>query len=675
MSAVTNPPRVTHDGQSTPPVYGHTRINDCDHNPVAESGMIPGGDGLTPPVSEVLRTVPPVRLRTVRTSTRPLAMLGVLLGVVVGTHVASAQWSILHRDDYADRLRAMWLGQTIANWTGLRTEGRVTQPPFLTDDDWERVDLGRGLVTYVLDQDPWGADDDTDIEYVYAHLLHHLGVNRLTGRQIADGWVDHVNRFIWVSNAEARALMDRGVVPPATSIPAANRFWLKIDAQLTTEFFGAICPAMPSRALAMSELPIRTTAGGHAAHAAQVFVLLHSLAFVATNEELVPSARVVRLVQQARWYIPNESKAADIIDFVLADFFDNPDKDDWERTRDRVYERYQRDAAVNGFVYRAWTESSVNFASGLIALLYGQGDYRRTIRIGTLTGWDSDNGTATMGALVAMMIGYDELLAQFPQATLSERFWISRTRDNLPDWLPKDPEAEDTFEMMAHRMIPIIEREIMDAGGLVLPTGHWLIPWEFGEPLGHNPLVRQWRRSANNMVREAGGTVSAASSASGASPPSQRGRAQAARFADGLEGNFSGRENLVDSSRWYYSSQGASLSGGVVTLTVTYDREVELSGVRFVEGDHFDDALGRGGWFEDIALHLRIGGVWTEIPIGGVGGAEQSEPLDPVVPFQIIDWRLPVPVVATGIRISGRAGGADVFVTCAEIDGVLAAPW
>lgn len=587
---------------------------------------------------------------------------------------SAAQLTVLHRDDYADRLHAMWLGQTIANWTGLLTEGRVNQPPFLTDADWGVTNLGRGVIDFVLTQDPWGADDDTDVEYVYLHLMDASQQNRLTGESIADGWIRHVNRFIWVSNAEARGLMDRGVAPPATSLPSANRFWLKIDAQLTTEFFGAMCPGMPGRALAMSEMPILTTAGGHAAHASQVFVLLHALALMSGADDVTPAGRVGQLVRQSRRYIPDVSKAADIIDFVLADFSANPDKNDWERTRDLVYERYQRDAALHGFRYRAWTESSVNFASGLIALLYGQGDYRRTVQIGTLTGWDSDNGTATMGALVGLLIGYDALIAQFPEVNFSDRFWILRTRDDLPDHLPNDPQAEDTLQMMAWRMIPIIEREIEDAGGLILPSGHWLIPWEVGDPISHNPLVARWHHSANNMVREAGGTVTATSSASGASPPSQRGRPQVARFADGLESDFSGRDLLTETNRWYYSSQGATAPGGTISLTVMYDRPVTIQGIRFIEGDHFRDAIGDGGWFESINLEVNEGGTWVEVAVGGPGGAEPSEPLDPKIPFQIIDWRLPVEREVRGIRISGLAGGNNSFVTCSELDGLLAAP-
>ena len=81
----------------------------------------------------------------------------------------------LSRDDYADRLRAMWLGETIANWTGLTTEAVIQDAPFYTDEDWERdqgIDWKQYPIIDFVFQDPWLADDDTDIEYLYLHLLN-----------------------------------------------------------------------------------------------------------------------------------------------------------------------------------------------------------------------------------------------------------------------------------------------------------------------------------------------------------------------------------------------------------------------------------------------------------------------------------------------------------------------
>ena len=65
------------------------------------------------------------------------------------------------------------------------------------------------LIDFVI-QDPWLADDDTDIEYVYLHLLNQHQTTELSPGQIAEGWKKHINRRIWVSNRRARDLMDEG---------------------------------------------------------------------------------------------------------------------------------------------------------------------------------------------------------------------------------------------------------------------------------------------------------------------------------------------------------------------------------------------------------------------------------------------------------------------------------
>ncbi|MCJ8270676.1 MAG: ADP-ribosylglycohydrolase family protein, partial [Psychrosphaera sp.] len=126
----------------------------------------------------------------------------------------------------------------------------------------------------------WGSDDDTDIEYMYQHLLRTLKTSMLTGAQIKEGWLKHIysekntpllsggkpENFLWVSNQQAYDLMaQKGLQPPATSDPALNEHFDMIDAQLTTEIFGFFAPARPDVALRLAYLPIRTTARDNAA--------------------------------------------------------------------------------------------------------------------------------------------------------------------------------------------------------------------------------------------------------------------------------------------------------------------------------------------------------------------------------------------------------------------------
>ena len=126
----------------------------------------------------------------------------ILIIIIAHALVACGDYSsnlVISRADYQDRLRAFWLSQSIANWTGLQTEGRRTQIPYYTDEDWDSFG-------FVLDQSPWwSADDDTDIEYIYQHALETYETEILTPEQIRDQWLEHIDdgEYIWVSNESA----------------------------------------------------------------------------------------------------------------------------------------------------------------------------------------------------------------------------------------------------------------------------------------------------------------------------------------------------------------------------------------------------------------------------------------------------------------------------------------
>jgi hypothetical protein len=578
----------------------------------------------------------------------PRAAFGLLLLALP----AAAQSITMDRAAYQDRLRAMWLGECIANWTGLNTEGARSSPPFFTDADWNTQIPGGNYIGFITWQDPWLADDDTDIEYVYLHEMTQRATPSLSAAAVRGTWLAHMNSdYIWVSNRRAWDLMHRGITPPSTGMPVANDLWAQIDAQLTTEFFGALAPARPDRALALADLPIATTAYGFSMHAAQFYAVLYSLAPL-IPQNLSGRDQAIWLVTHARPWIPSTSKSADIADFVLADFLNNPDLNNWELTRDRIYQRYQLNASANGFWYRQWTESSVNFACGVMCLLYGQMDYRRTVQIGTLSGWDSDNCTATMGGLIGLARGTQYIADQFPGVQLSDRFNIFRTRIDLPDYLPLDLEAQDTLTLMAARMMPRIDQTVKASGGIVdLANNRWVIPTPIIlNPVELNPGRQLERRSANFRLHSLGASIQCSSSAANAADP--------ALFANGFEADFRGLDQQDFSGLPY--ATGALAPGQVVTLTVAYDRPVPIQTVRFMEGDH----TAAGGWFDSLSLELLINNQWQP------GAFQPSEPLDPTKPFQIIDLKLNTPAAASGVRLTGQAGGTGPRITCAEIDAL-----
>ena len=445
------------------------------------------------------------------------------------TYAPAADDDVVSRQAYLEKLHGFWLGQSIANWTGRVTEmdkiggDGPTGGAFYTRDDWGQpdqrnfmgrigVDLGSGeifdTIDWVLRSDSqiWGADDDTDIEYIYQHLLFEHQTSVLSGEQIRDGWLTHIysdenspftdgngnpQNFLWVSNQEAQDLMlERGLVPPATSDPANNFFYDMIDAQLTTEIFGLFAPARPDVALEMAHLPIRVTAYENAEWAAEFYVEMHSLASL-VDQDLSVKDQVFWMADTARLRLPDNSYTAKMYDFVKSRYESGVP---WEQARDEVYLRYQvaeldgydiastkappadSDLADNPF-YNSFVRCNVcfaagiNFAASIVSLLYGEGDYQETVKIASLAGWDSDNPAATWGGLLGFMIGREGVESAFGQ-TLADRYDIHRTRGGFPN------DGIDTFQAMAEKGVMIVDRVVQEeiGGGVDLENNLWYIP-------------------------------------------------------------------------------------------------------------------------------------------------------------------------------------------------------
>ncbi|SOE23701.1 ADP-ribosylglycohydrolase [Spirosomataceae bacterium TFI 002] len=410
---------------------------------------------------------------------------------------------VISRAEYADKLYGFWLAQCIANWTGLVTEmdkigniGETKTGKFYTREDWGTADLPNiwsgdkisdisKTIDFVFrgEDEIWGADDDTDVEYMYQYLLYTNKTSMLTGEQIRQGWLNHMKQeeenFLWVSNQKALDMMVNGVIPPATSDPLLTKdtvydnYHEMIDAQLTTEVFGFFAPARPDIALEMAKLPIQTTARENAQWISEFYVIMYSLASQ-VDQSVSKKEQIQWMATQARKRLPENSYAAKMYDFVKSKY---DAQIPWEQARDEVYTRYQvnqedgYDMTSKNIFCNGCFAGGINYAASIVSLLYGEGDLKETIKIGVLAGWDSDNPTATWGGLLGFMYGKEGVEKAFGRK-FSEKFNIHRTRVNFPN------DGIDNFQNMAKTGIFIIDRVVQEEmkGGVDLLKDVWYIP-------------------------------------------------------------------------------------------------------------------------------------------------------------------------------------------------------
>ena len=398
----------------------------------------------------------------------------------------------IDKKEYLDKLEGFWLGQSIANWTGLITEmdkigniGQIKTGKFYTRHNWGGKDetniwsseTSNNEINFVFREkgEIWGSDDDTDIEYMYQELLFQSNQTILSPQDIRDGWLKHIKNeeenFLWVSNQKAFDLMNEGLLPPKTSDPRFNEHFDMIDAQLTTEIFGLLSPINYKYALKMSNLPVRTTGRGDAALISEFYIIIHSLAST-INKSKPLDKELIRISDLASEILNNNSYSFKMYDYVKSNFESGIT---WEQTRDSIYQRYQvdqkdgYDITSRNLYCNGCFASGINFAASLVSYFYGKGDFKETIKIATLSGWDSDNPASTWGGLLGFIHGKDEIEKIFNKS-MSSTYNIHRTRQNFKN------NGIDDFRNMSMKGTDIVDNVVKKTGGIVdQKNNKWLI--------------------------------------------------------------------------------------------------------------------------------------------------------------------------------------------------------
>ncbi len=328
-----------------------------------------------------------------------------------------------------DKIRGGLLGQMLGDLNGLPHEMKYIAEP--------------GQVTGYTPALPQGAwtDDDTDFEWVYIKVMQEENSLLLPPQRISRLWKERINKRIWCSNQYARQLMDLGIDPPLTGMAVFNPWAdFNISGQFLCETFGLIAPAMPQKAAEIGLNYTRVAIDGEPVQTTQLFTSMIALAFVKDN--------IDSLLDDGLAAIDPESTIARIVKDVRDWHKQHPD--DWRMTRRLLQEKYSK---YNGAM-RDRNGYELNTGSVIAALLYGEGDFVRTLTTAFSFGWDADNNAATAGTIVGVTKGYRWMLAQgWP---IVDRY-RNTTRENMPN--------DETITGFADRLIDLAEKVVAEQGG------------------------------------------------------------------------------------------------------------------------------------------------------------------------------------------------------------------
>ena len=370
------------------------------------------------------------------------------------------------RTELVEKLSGFWIGQLVGNYLGFPFENiYVEEPiPVLVDRYYTPFNAGdlrinrndhRAFVPYMFTAfDGAYSDDDTDIEFVTLHAVEKYGLD-IDYEQIAGAWRRHINRRIWVANRTARNLMEQGMLPPDTGRKENNPNWFQIDPQLVNEIWSAFYPGMPARAAERAEWGARITNDSWGTHPTIAYAVIISEAFFEDDP--------VRLVEAALTYIPEDSPFHEGMVDVLRWHAESPD--DWRATRQKLHDKYWHYRRGDYEAPVSVVSSLINGLCGIMAILYGEGDFMKTVGIATSAGYDCDNQAATCGGLIGVMHGAAVIPRELTHDCLPRGSWdqpfndtyINYSRDGLP--------IHNRISDIVERIADVAEDAILRKGG------------------------------------------------------------------------------------------------------------------------------------------------------------------------------------------------------------------
>jgi hypothetical protein len=205
--------------------------------------------------------------------------------------------------------------------------------------------------------------------------------------------------LLWHANGQGRQNLLAGIPPGKSGHPLYNPHADDIDFQIEADFIGLISPGLPQAAAKICDRAGHLMNYGDGFYGGVFVSTMYAAAFVEKDIQ-----QVVQLGVQA---LPSDSGYARIIKDVLKWRQQYPA--DWKATWQELENMYNHDTCPWGAKDKFNIQARFNGAYIALGLLYGNGDFLKTIEISTRAGQDSDCNPANAGGVLGTLLGFKGL--------------------------------------------------------------------------------------------------------------------------------------------------------------------------------------------------------------------------------------------------------------------------
>jgi hypothetical protein len=287
-----------------------------------------------------------------------------------------------------DKIAGGWAGQMIGVSFGAPTEFRSLEK-IITGDlpEWRPERINNSL-----------NQDDLYVDMTFAKVLDDKGLNATTedfGAMFKDA-----RYALWHANLAARRALKRGVPAHLAGTPKYNAHANDIDFQIEADFIGLMAPGLYQSSNDIAWRAGRVMNYGDGIYGGMFVSCMYAAAYFETDPR--------RVVEFGNACLPAKSPYARLIADLLAWHKQHPA--DWQKVWQLIEDKWnKREPCPAGALKPFNIDAKLNGAYIALGLLFGGGDFSKTIDISTRAGQDSDCNPSSAAGVLGVMLGYQRI--------------------------------------------------------------------------------------------------------------------------------------------------------------------------------------------------------------------------------------------------------------------------
>ena len=315
--------------------------------------------------------------------------------------------------DYIERCYAGWIAKLIGIRYGAPIEGWT----------YDKIAEVYGeLDGYLVDYDLFAADDDSNGPMIFIRALNDATHTRnITPQQIAETWLNYApyeHGFYWWGgygrSTEHTAYLNLRAGIPAPRSGSIDQHGATVAEQIGGQIFidtwGLVLPGQPELAAEYAGKAASVSHGGNAVYGGQFVAAAIAAAFTAKD--------IRQVIETALSVIPEDCEYARVVRDVTA-YYDAHRSDSWRSAFLYVCDNWGYDR------YPGNCHIIPNAAVMVLAMLYGEGDFDRTLNICNMCGWDTDCNVGNVATIMGVLCGVDAIDYRKWRANVNDFFAVS----------------------------------------------------------------------------------------------------------------------------------------------------------------------------------------------------------------------------------------------------------